>query len=90
MSPRWRLTVEDVFTITGRGSVVVGTVAGIGYSEPAIVITPSGETRRVAKAWFDIPCGQVDDGTREIRYGLLLGDIDRQILVPGTIVQSID
>jgi hypothetical protein len=90
MNPRWQLIVEDSFVITGRGSVVVGILTGHGYNEAADVISPSGESLRIAKVWFDIPCGAINDGSRPIRYGIVLGKIDKAIPVPGTIVQAID
>jgi selenocysteine-specific translation elongation factor len=84
MTARWRLTVEESFSIRGRGTVVVGTLAGTGHDEAAVVITPAGQNIYVARVVFDVP-RQSKRG--EIRFGVFLGAIDHKQLKPGTIVQ---
>ena len=87
MIARWRLTVEESFSIRGRGTVVVGTLSGTGQNEAALVTTPSGQNFHVAHVVFDVP-RQSRRG--EIRFGVLLGAVDHKQLTPGTIVQPID
>jgi selenocysteine-specific translation elongation factor len=84
MTARWRLTVEESFSIRGRGTVVVGTLTGTGGTEAAVVTTPGGHTFHVSRAVFDIP-RQSKRG--EIRVGVLLGGIDHKQLTPGTTVE---
>jgi translation elongation factor EF-Tu-like GTPase len=87
MTARWRLTVEESFSIRGRGTVVVGTLTGTGHNEAALVTTPTGQNFHVTRVVFDLP-RQSKRG--EIRYGVLLGAIDHKQLKPGTIVQPLD
>ena len=86
MTARWRLTVEESFSIRGRGTVVVGTLAGTGQNEAAVVTTPAGQNFHVARVVFDVP-RQSKRG--EIRFGVFLGTIDPKQLTPGTIVQPV-
>ena len=86
MTARWRLTVEESFSIHGRGTVVVGTLAGTGRNEAAVVTTPAGQHFYVAAVVFDVP-RQSKRG--EIRFGVFLGAIDHKQLKPGTIVEPV-
>jgi hypothetical protein len=40
--PKWTLTVEETFHVTGRGAVVVGTFDGRGHNgDRALIRTPT-------------------------------------------------
>jgi len=87
MTARWALTVEESFSIRGRGTVVVGTLAGTGHNEAAVVTTPAGQSFYVAQVVFDVP-RQSKRG--EMRFGVFLGAIDHKQLKAGTIVEPFD
>jgi selenocysteine-specific translation elongation factor len=86
MTARWRLTVEESFSIRGRGTVVVGTLTGTGHNEAAVVTTPAGQSFHIGHVVFDVPR---PSKRGEIRFGVFLGAIDHKQLKPGTIVQPL-
>jgi translation elongation factor EF-Tu-like GTPase len=86
MTARWRLTVEESFSIRGRGTVVVGALTGTGHNEAAVVTTPAGQSFHIAQVVFDVPRASKRG---EIRFGVFLGAIDHKQLKPGTIVQPL-
>jgi hypothetical protein len=52
MSARWQLTIEESFSIRGRGTVIVGTLVGTGHNEAAVVTTPAGQSFHIARVVF--------------------------------------
>jgi hypothetical protein len=82
------MTVEDSFTITGRGVVVVGPFEGVGHQgDPAVVRVGDAE-QRIDHVYFEMLDGRDADGRLVGEVGLRLGTtVDK---VPaGAIVESV-
>jgi elongation factor Tu len=78
------LTIHDVFTITGRGTVVVGRVeSGLLRPGETVEVWAGGQLLATAPAWIDMICGRRDP--RHI--SLLLGGIGKDVLACGQTVR---
>ena len=79
------MSVMDVFTITGRGTVVVGKVedGGIGLNEE-VKISRTGRTTTVSG--IEMFRKQLDYAQAGDEIGLLLRDISREEIQSGDII----
>ena len=85
----FRLKVDDVFAITGRGTVVVGTIqCGRIRLHDTVSLTSRGQLRTCRVLGIEMARKLVDEATQGGRVGLLLSDINKNDVDPGTIVRT--
>jgi translation elongation factor EF-Tu-like GTPase len=86
----FHLTIEDVFTIQGRGTVVTGRVgAGSVSSGSTVHLTrTSGATRDLHVAGIEMFRKQVDTATAGDNVGLLLRGVSRDEVGAGDVLSS--
>lgn len=82
------LTVEEVFTITGRGPVVVGSItSGIFRTGETVEIWQGGALVATTRASVEMVCRPGSDPKdRPHLDSLGLFDVDKQLLAPGHII----
>jgi elongation factor Tu len=75
-TPAFRLVVEDLFTIVGRGTVFAGVVQGapVSVGDPLAVVTPSRQIRRTV---IGLEC--LRKQVRQAEVGVLVGVLCRAI-----------
>jgi translation elongation factor EF-Tu-like GTPase len=84
----FRMTVEDVFTIKGRGTVLTGRVEAGSVSNGATVrlTRAGGAARDVEVAGIEMFRKQVETASAGDRVGLLLRGIDRDDVDAGDVL----
>jgi elongation factor Tu len=81
------MPVEDVFTITGRGTVVTGRVErGIVKVNEAVEIVGIRDTRKTVVTGVEMFRKLLDEGRAGDNVGLLLRGVDRQEVERGQVV----
>lgn len=85
------LTVDDVFTITGRGTVVTGRIeSGVLRTGETVEIWDGGRLVATTRAAVEIICSRraepvnADLGS----IALLFGDIDKKLLSGGQVIRK--
>lgn len=79
------LTVVDVFTVTGRGTAVIGPIeSGVLQTGDDVEIWDDDKLITTARAQVEMICSR-DADPRSV--GLLLGDIDKTLLSPGQTIR---
>ena len=84
----FRMTIHDVFTITGRGTVIVGTIeSGVTRPGDTLRINAFGDSIDARVLGIEMACRPgVDPATRrDDRVGLLLGDVSAEQIEPGQV-----
>lgn len=87
----FRMTVQDVFTITGRGTVVTGLVASGSITVGASVTLrrADGSTGEVTVSGIEMFRKIVDTAVRGDNVGLLLRGVERNEIGRGDILEKI-
>lgn len=87
----FRITVEDVFTITGRGTVVTGRVESgtVTVGDIVRLRRVDGSSRDVAVTGIEMFRKMVDTAKQGDNAGLLLRDVDRNGVGRGDVLESI-
>ena len=80
------MVVADVFSITGRGTVVTGQVAGgsLDVGRSVTFVDAAGRTRTVPVTGIEAFRKRLDTATAGQNVGLLLKGVDRADIVAGT------
>lgn len=81
----FRMTVADVFTITGRGTVVTGTIESGTVSVGDSVVVGAVPATVVAVEMF---MKTVNVGSAGDNVGLLVDGVDRSTVSRGTIITA--
>ena len=86
----FRLTVQDVFTISGRGSVVTGRIESGSIANGAVVrqTRPDGTSRDVTVAGIEMFRKTLDTANAGDEVGLLLREVGRDEIGPGDILTA--
>ena len=86
----FRMTVQDVFTITGRGTVVTGLVASgsITAGDSVTLRRADGSTREVTVSGIEMFRKIVDTAVRGDNVGLLLRGVERNEIGRGDILEK--
>lgn len=86
----FRLTVSDVFSIAGRGTVVTGLVELGSVSKGATVLLTraDGSTRDVTVKGVELFRKIVDTATQGDNVGLLLERVERSDIGAGDVLSS--
>jgi translation elongation factor EF-Tu-like GTPase len=86
----FRMTIEDVFTITGRGTVVTGRIAaGTVASGSTVRLTRTdGSARDLDITGIEMFRKQVDSASTGDNVGLLLHAVTRDDVGAGDVVSS--
>ncbi len=81
------MPIEDVFTITGRGTVVTGRVEqGKIHTGDKVEIVGMGETRETVVTGVEMFRKILDEGQAGDNVGLLLRGIDREAVERGMVI----
>lgn len=90
-SEPFRITVEDVFSITGRGTVVTGQIESGSVSIGDIVRLKrvDGSGRDVAVTGIEMFRKMLDTAQKGDNVGLLLRDVERNGVSRGDVLESI-
>jgi translation elongation factor EF-Tu-like GTPase len=86
----FRLTVQDVFTIRGRGTVVTGRVETGSITNGAAVqqLRPDGTRRTVAVNGIEMYRKVTETASAGDHVGLLLRDLGRDDIGPGDVLTA--
>ena len=86
----FRLTVQDVFTITGRGSVVTGRIESGSITKGATVhqTRTDGTSRDVTVTGIEMLRKTLDTASAGDEVGLLLHEVERNEIGPGDILTT--
>jgi translation elongation factor EF-Tu-like GTPase len=86
----FQMTIEDVFTIQGRGTVVTGRVESGSITNGAKVrlTRTSGATRKLDIAGIEMFRKQVDTATTGDNIGLLLRGVSRDDVGAGDVLSA--
>lgn len=87
----FRITVEDVFRITGRGTVVTGRVESGSVAVGDILRLKRGDdsARSVAVTGIEMFRKMMDTARQGDNVGLLLRDVERNDVGRGDVLESI-
>ncbi len=89
VDPLFHLKVEDVFSIRGRGTVVIGTIdAGTLHVGDEIVIHGSGGDKKATVAGIEKAHSVLKEASQGDAVGVLLRDIDKGDIQRGDELQS--
>jgi elongation factor Tu len=81
------MPVEDVFTITGRGTVVTGAITqGVVHTGDKVEIVGIRETRETTCTGVEMFRKLMDEGQAGDNVGLLLRGIDREDVERGMVI----
>ena len=81
------MPVEDVFTITGRGTVVTGAISqGVVHTADKVEIVGIRETRETTCTGVEMFRKLMDEGQAGDNVGLLLRGIDREDVERGMVI----
>jgi hypothetical protein len=83
-SAQWEFQVEDSFTITGRGTGVVGTLVGVfEQSGEAAEVDVGGVIKRIDRVFLEF--ARYPDGERQ---ALMLYGVAREEVPPGAVIRG--
>ncbi len=87
-SASFQITVEDVFSITGRGTVVTGRVSAgeLHLGETITLVKQDGMRRSVRVTGIEMFRKRLDVAREGDNVGLLISDIDRGEIQRGDIL----
>lgn len=87
----FRMTVEDVFSITGRGTVVTGRVesGSVALGDIVRLGRMDGSGRDVAVTGIEMFRKMMDRAKQGDNVGLLLRDVERNGVGRGDVLESI-
>ena len=87
--PYFRMTVEDVFSIAKRGTVVTGKIeAGTLNIGDEVVIQGKNGERKTVVGGIEMLRKMLTQATMGDRVGILFKDISKQDVQPGDVVVS--
>ncbi|MFF2653904.1 hypothetical protein [Streptomyces sp. NPDC058045] len=82
------LTIEDIFTITGRGTVVVGPVAsGVLKNGETVEVREGDQVITTGRAFVEFVCRPGRPPRPTNRVSLCLGTLDRDLLKTGQTIR---
>lgn len=86
----FRITVQDVFTITGRGTVVTGQIASgsIAVGDSVTLRRTDGSAREVTVTGIEMFRKLLDRAVRGDNVGLLLRGVERNEIGRGDILEK--
>jgi translation elongation factor EF-Tu-like GTPase len=84
---RWQFEVVEAFSITGRGTVVLGHMRGNMHNGEPAILDAAGTTRRLERVGIDILCRPKGDISP---VGLTLPGVGKADVPPGAMIYSID
>jgi translation elongation factor EF-Tu-like GTPase len=86
----FRLTVEDVFVITGRGTVVTGRIESGSITKGAAIrqTRPDGTGRDLSVTGIEMFRKVADSATAGDNVGLLLRDVGREDVGRGDVLSA--
>lgn len=86
----FRITVQDVFTITGRGTVIVGKVERgmISVGETVTLQRKNGESRQVVITGIEAFRKQKNTAAEGENVGILLRGITKSDIGAGDVLHS--
>ena len=86
----FRMSVQDVFTITGRGTVVTGQVESGSVSKNQVVrlTRRDGSMREITIAGVEMFRKIVDTASAGDKVGLLLKSVPRQDIAAGDVLSG--
>lgn len=87
---RFRIKVEDVFSITGRGTVIVGKVAGgaVSVGDEVTLRRADGSSRRVVIAGIEVFRKVKDTAVKGENVGILLRGLRKNDVGKGDILEK--
>lgn len=89
--PTFRMTVEDVFSIRDRGTVVTGRIeSGMLNAGDEILIQRQGSSRKTNVTGIEAFRKQLQQAQAGDNVGLLLRDIQKQDIQRGDILVASD
>jgi elongation factor Tu len=89
--PAFRLTVQDVFTIKGRGTVVTGKIeSGALNVGDEILITRQGSSKKAVVTGIESFRKQLSWAQMGDNVGVLLRDIGKQDIQSGDVLTGSD
>ena len=89
--PFFRMTVEDVFFIRGRGTVVMGRIEnGILMVNDEIYLRHSGSSRKVAITGLEISRKMIDQAKAGDTVGILFRDLTKPEVEKGDVLLGSD
>jgi elongation factor Tu len=87
----FQLTVEDVFTIRGRGTVVTGRIASGTVKEgDEVLLTRPGVSRKTTVTAIESFRKKLKEATAGDNVGLLLRDITKDDIQRGDVLSARD
>lgn len=88
LGEKFAMTVEDVFSIKGRGTVVTGKVrSGSIHVGDTIALLRGAERRRVEVTGIEMFRKITEEAAAGDNVGLLLAGVDRDQVKPGDILE---
>ena len=86
----FRITVQDVFTITGRGTVITGQVesGSVTIGDTVTLRRVDGSTREVTVTGIEMFRKMLDTAAQGDNVGLLLRGVDRNEVGRGDILEK--
>ena len=87
----FRITVEDVFSITGRGTVVTGRVesGSVGIGDQVTLRRVDGSVREVTVTGIEMFRKMLDVAKQGDNVGLLLRGLDKHDVGRGDILEKV-
>lgn len=87
--PSFRMTVEDVFSIKGRGTVVTGKIeAGTLKVGDEVAINGKNGEKRVVVAGIEAFRKLLSEANTGDSIGILFKEVTKQDVQPGDVLQS--
>lgn len=89
-SGSFRLTVQDTFTITGRGTVITGCVevGQVSVGDVVQLRRADGSGRQVRVTGVEVFRKMLDTATEGMNVGLMLADIEKSEIGRGDVLEA--
>jgi len=89
VDPSFRMTVEDVFFIRGRGTVATGKIEqGLLKVGDELTLTRQGATRKVVVSGIETFRKQIPQAAAGDNVGLLLKDLTKDDVKTGDVLSA--
>ena len=85
----FRFTVQDVFTITGRGTVVTGMIESgqVSVGESVQLRRTTGECKTVQVTGLEVFRKMLDTATEGMNVGILVSDVTKSDIGRGDVLE---
>ncbi len=90
IDPLFRMTVEDVFNIKGRGTVATGRIASgsLKVGDEVEIVRASGDRKRAIVAGLEMLHKKLSEARAGDNVGILLRDVSKSELQPGDVLTA--